>query len=691
MAGSRYRMRISLNVLNHLGMHLYSNTPPVLAEAIANAWDADATEVRVQIDRQARAISVRDNGVGMDLADVNEKFLYVGYRKRPSDSSFRISKGRNPAGGKANDDFRTPKGRKPMGRKGIGKLSLFSIANRISVYTKKAGGQPESFRMDAHKIRKAIEAEDPSTAEEYKPERIKFDQQIAEGGTILKIEDLKKIRLTQATVAGLKKRIARRFSVLADDFRIYVNGEEVSFQDRDYFHKARFIYQYGRDYAQHCANLDTDSDTGKQMKFDRTCRFDGDGKADCSGTLAIKGWIAIARRSNDLDGDSKDDNLNKIAIVVRGKVAQEDILQDFRLGGMITKYMFGEINADFLDEDDKDDIATSSRQSISEDDPRFKALKSFLRSELNHIWTETNKLKEKKGLENALEANPPLKEWYQELPKRLQPRAAKIFAEIDKANIDESSKRDFYANGVLAFERLKMNSAMEMLDSIDESNLKDFLEFLADVDAIEAANYREIVNERLKVIRKLQQQVTEDARERVLQEYIFDHLWLLDPAWERATQYKNMEQRIQAAMPGGAGKETTLRTDIRYRRVSAAHVVLELKRGSVRLDKTKIEEQLKRYLWAVDAELKKDPEQSKLPIEGICLIGKLPRGWDNPEERRMDEESLRPRRIRVITYDELINNAESAYAKFLDATATTEKLGQLLHSIRSYTPEDIDS
>ncbi len=674
MVGSRYRMRISLNVLNHMGLYLYSNTPAVLAEAIANAWDADATEVRVQIDPQDKTISVRDNGMGMDIDDINDKFLYVGYRKR-----------------RGGGGFRTLKGRKPMGRKGIGKLSLFSIANRISVYTQKNGGQPESFLMDANRIREAIEKEDPSTAKEYGPQKIDFDQQIAGSGTILKIEDLKKIRVTKATVSGLKKRIARRFSVLGDDFRIYVNDEEVSFQDRDYFHKARFIFQYGADYASHCAKLDKDSDTGKRMKYDRPDRFDGDGTPDASGIHAIKGWIAIARRSNDLDGDNKDDNLNKIAIVVRGKVAQEDILQDFRLGGMITKYMFGEINADFLDEDDKDDIATSSRQSISEDDLRFKALKSFLRRELTHIWTETNKLKEKKGLENALEANPPLKEWYQDLPRRLQPRAAKIFAEIDKANIDESSKKDFYANGVLAFERLKMNAAVEMLDVIDESNLDDFLKFLADIDAIEAANYREIVNERLKVIRKLQEQVTENARERVLQEYIFDHLWLLDPAWERATQYKNMEQRIQAAMSESGGKATTLRTDIRYRRVAAAHVVLELKRGSRRLAKTDIEAQLIKYINAVEAELNTNRQQRELPIEGICLVGKLPQGWEIPKERERGEDSLRRVRIRVITYSELIDNAESAYAKFLDATATTEKLGQLLDKIRNHSPGNTNS
>ena len=679
MAVNRYVMRMSLNVLNHMGLHLYSNTPAVLAEAIANAWDADATEVRVEIDSEAKTISVQDNGVGMDLDDVNDKFLYVGYRKRQSRS-----------------DYRTPRGRKPMGRKGIGKLSLFSIANKISVYTKKANETAESFLMDAEKIEEAIKAEDPSKAKEYEPEHISFDAEIAESGTILKIADLKKLRITKTTKDGLKKRIARRFSILGDEFRIFVDGDEVTFQDRDYFHKARFIFQYGEDYAKHCKYLDKESGTGRPMKLDRTDSFEvaeeveeeAGEEAKITTSYRVKGWIAVARRSNDLDGEGKDDNLNKIAIVVRGKVAQEDILQDFRLGGMITKYLFGEINAEFLDEDEQEDIATSSRQSISEDDPRFAGLKSFLLAELKHIWTETNKLKDKRGLKNALEENPPLYEWHQDLPKLLKPRAEKIFAEIDKAGIDEDQKRDFYANAVLAFERLKMDMAMEVLDLIDESNLQSFLDFLADVDAIESANYREIVNERLKIIQKLQEKVTQDALERVLQEYVFDHLWLLDPAWERATEYASMEERIQTIVESKDKKKASLRTDIRYRRVAASHVVLELKRGSRRLAKTAIESQLRKYMQAVQQELDKDPAQRHLIIDGICLVGKLPKGWEHPDLRREEEQSFRALRIRVMTYDELINNARSAYAKFLRATAKTARLNELLDRIRNYTPED---
>jgi len=35
-----FSMTIDLNVLNHLGIKLYSSIPAVLSEAVANAWDA---------------------------------------------------------------------------------------------------------------------------------------------------------------------------------------------------------------------------------------------------------------------------------------------------------------------------------------------------------------------------------------------------------------------------------------------------------------------------------------------------------------------------------------------------------------------------------------------------------------------------------------------------------------------------
>ena len=666
-------MSISLNVLNHLGLNLYSNTPAVIAEVIANAWDADATEVKVDFDIQQKTITVTDNGHGMDVNDINDKYLHVGYQKRDRKVA----------------DFRTPGGRKPMGRKGIGKLSLFSIANKIFVYTRKKGGKNEAFLMDAEEIKEVIQNEDPSLPGEYEPEQIDFDADIKTQGTVIKIAALKKMRLTKASISGLRKRIARRFGIIDDPlgFRILVNGDEVNFSDRDYFHKARFLFQYGdHDYAQYCQNLDIDDDTQKKMCFERPCRFDREGNATEAGEYEVSGWIGVARRSNDLEDQGEGDNLNKITIVVRGKVAQEDILNELRMGSIISKYIYGEIYADFLDEDDEDDIATSSRQRLFEDDPRYIATKKFIDNEMRQIRTVTDKLKEKKGLAVAISSNPFIEEWYDGLrPRSLQESASKIFAVIDQASVDEAYKQNLYADGILAFETLKMNYALEKLETIDASNLDEFLSYLSDVDAIEAARYHEIVQERLDVIKQFRDKVAENEKEKVLQEYIFDHLWLLDPAWERATRYANMEERLQAVISRVPKKGKTVRLDIRYRRVAAAHVIIELKRASRILGKTEIEEQICQYIDALENELKKNAKESQYPIESICIVGKLPRGWANPDTRKKDEESLRVYSIKIITYDELIDHAFSAYSKFIEASEPVTELRTLLDNIRTYS------
>ena len=54
-----YRMTVDLNVLDHLGLNLYSNIAAVLTEAVANAWDADAETVDIgrsgwRMDRDRR-------------------------------------------------------------------------------------------------------------------------------------------------------------------------------------------------------------------------------------------------------------------------------------------------------------------------------------------------------------------------------------------------------------------------------------------------------------------------------------------------------------------------------------------------------------------------------------------------------------------------------------------------------------
>lgn len=152
----KYTMSLSLNVLNHLGINLYSNIPAVLSEIVANSWDADANQVDITIDKDK--IIIEDNGCGMDIYDINNKFLYVGHRKRE-------------------ESLESPKyKRRYMGRKGIGKLSMFSIAQEIDVISRKQkkSGEYEinAFRMDSKKIETAIKDDNSNMSKSYNPEPI---------------------------------------------------------------------------------------------------------------------------------------------------------------------------------------------------------------------------------------------------------------------------------------------------------------------------------------------------------------------------------------------------------------------------------------------------------------------------------------------------------------------------------------
>lgn len=76
---NKFIMSLSLNVLNHLGINLYSNIPAVLSEIVANSWDADATRVDITISDDE--IVIKDDGCGMSAEDINNKFLLLDIKK----------------------------------------------------------------------------------------------------------------------------------------------------------------------------------------------------------------------------------------------------------------------------------------------------------------------------------------------------------------------------------------------------------------------------------------------------------------------------------------------------------------------------------------------------------------------------------------------------------------------------------
>ena len=221
---NKYRMNISNTVLYHLGINLYSNVPAVLSEVVANSWDADATNVYIEIEKDI--ITITDDGHGMTLDDINDKYLLVGYPRRVHNEA-------------VTDHYK----RNVMGRKGIGKLSLFSIAETITVETIKEE-ERNGFVMSKQDIDNHI---DQKNGLPYEPKPLpEFEMKLDKNGTRIVLTDLKK-RITKAHPDYLRKRLARRFSIIGaeNNFKVCVDGAPISITDRDYFHKLQYLWHYG--------------------------------------------------------------------------------------------------------------------------------------------------------------------------------------------------------------------------------------------------------------------------------------------------------------------------------------------------------------------------------------------------------------------------------------------------------------
>ena len=638
-----YRMTIDLNVLNHLGINLYSNNPAVLAEAVANAWDADAENVNIDIDTANRTVVIKDDGHGMSAEDINAKFLRVGWRRR-EDSPVTLKHGR-PV----------------MGRKGIGKLSLFSIANTIEVQSAK-NDQSVGFTMSRPAIEREIKNKEAGGT--YYPAPLPRERISITEGTRIELRDLHKRLAT--TEVFLRRRIARRFTVIgvAHSFRVLVNNKEVSIGDRHYFPALQYVWHYGA-YGNECANHCTNAEKKEFRKAD-----------------SFEGWIGTVKVAGQLKDEGE--SLNKILVMARGKLVQEDILAALEEGGIYTKYLIGEVQSDGLDDDSKADIATTSRQALIEDDPRFTALKHSVARELSYIRDRWTEYRNEGGTKAALESAA-IKEWFGELGSDDKSRAKRLFGKINEMTVDQPEDRAIlFKHGVLAFQHMKAKKNLDELDNITAENVVELGRIFSTQDDLEATSYYQIVKGRIKVIQALADKVDDDALEKTIQQHLFEHLWLLDPSWERATGTARMEKRvvsefaaIDAKLPEDVRRG---RVDIKYRTSSGKHVIIELKRSSVTTDTATLLGQVDRYRDALRQVLSEAGQQNP-NIESVCVVGKPLRDWKDSGQRRESEDTLRPKGIRVLTYNELIRNAEKAYQSYVDESRKVSHLVQILDRI----------
>lgn len=651
---SDFEIKIDLNVLNHLGMSLYSNTPAVLTEIISNAWDADANNVDITLDNQNGQVIIEDDGHGMSRDDIIHKFLKVGYARR--------EQGR----------YKSDKlNRQVMGRKGIGKLAMFSLANKIQIFSKKENNQANAFEVDVQELQACIKS-----AKNYVAKSLPVDDSLPVGTTI-KLMDLKKS--IERTQTYLRRRIARRFSIIGPShkFNVRINGTEISPDDREFLSDLEFIWEFGssdQERIKACKNI------SQKTVLDNVVTYEGN-------DYRITGYIGSVEKPSQLKKDPEISN-NSITVISNGRVFEEDILLEFGSAKVFTNYLVGELVADFLDDNENPDMATSSRQKLQQNDPRYPVLKGFLERTLQQIDKDWDKWRREKGVAEVKKNTPAVSDWLNSLGRLEKASAEKLLGKINTFRFsgdDETqnnAKKIVLKNTVLAFERLRIQDNLAALDKISNLNSENFREVFASVNDIEASMFYEITSQRLKVIEKFQQITDDNELEKAVQLYLYDHLWLLDPSWERVTGSMVMEQTLTKELKQVIPDATSgARIDIAFKTVSGKHVIIEMKRPNVQPTVMKLVEQGHKYVEATTQWFHNNPKScpgGNIPhIEVIFLLGE---GFGSGNPHFVNSQLLSIN-ARVLTYSDLIIQSKQAYSEYQAKKDDAAKIMQIVDGI----------
>lgn len=150
----------------------------VLVELCANSYDADASLVEITTGGESEQILIKDNGCGMDLADLDELVTLAKSKKRQM-----IERGEV-----------TPKyKRKLLGSFGIGIVSFFALGDFIRIFTFKEGRAPLFLEIkkiyDENNKLQNIVISDPLESNEYKQHLLGREE--CKSGTTIEVNNNK--------------------------------------------------------------------------------------------------------------------------------------------------------------------------------------------------------------------------------------------------------------------------------------------------------------------------------------------------------------------------------------------------------------------------------------------------------------------------------------------------------------------
>lgn len=317
--------------IEHLGFKMYSHLPNAVAELVANSYDADATDVRVVLrGDNAQSVEVVDDGHGMSDDDLAEKYLRIGRNRRTEDGGTSES-GR----------------RRVAGRKGLGKLALFGIGDRVSIRTKRMDASEWTMvSMDWHELK-------ASTGGEYRPPTVHEPGEKRARGTSIRVEALR--RRTAVDASSLARSLARLFQHVDADFRLTVVGTDGA------------EIEVTRELRYESVEVETSWSVPEDIGAGR----------DFALAHGIRGEVFTTIKPLPAD-------MRGVTLYVHGRLAHEPEYFGISESSFAFSYITGYVEVDYLDDLDEDIIATD-RRSLSWESADGEALREYLEGMLRQV------------------------------------------------------------------------------------------------------------------------------------------------------------------------------------------------------------------------------------------------------------------------------------------------------------------
>lgn len=537
-----YSMRISRLTVDKLGVKLYDKVSAVIAELIANAYDADATHVTIRAPMgqflATRAggvladkgfdIQVVDDGIGMTPRQVQDFFLVVGAERRNDAKRGGLS-----------PRFK----RRVMGRKGVGKLAPFGICKTIEVISAGGdlvnGGDADSDAtgyLTSHIILDydGIMALDDEPDERYKPAVGDRDESYSTAsGTRIILKDFNFRKVPDTDLLG--RQLAQRFGIgseswqiqLVDNTQSAASAVTVGAFDVETMPNTRLTFRQDGTVL----GPGGDPDSGLAAGF----RHDG-------AFRSVTGWMAYSK------APYKDELMAGVRIYCRGKIAAQTSIFNQRAGFTgehnIRSYLVGELHADWLDEDE--DLIQTDRRDILWSDELATAFQAWGQGVVKRIGTLSRDPMRKATLELFLETgdvDARILGAYPNEEQRGIRDSAKDIARSFGRTISRGEVKDADVVGDLVdlsitlAPHITLNSMMKEAVADADTPLSVLTSFLRTARLAELSSFGRIAEDRLKVIDRLEfLKDAGDTDEDDLQRLITDAPWLINPEWAPVTE-----------------------------------------------------------------------------------------------------------------------------------------------------------